>query len=127
MSSAKRLDSLNGAPPKFATSQDLETGGLRSGDTYISKRTSRKPGKINLRAVADALVQEGLDPAAELIRIVKSGTLDAKTQASVLNELLQYTQPKLKAIQMESKVELDEEQLDKRIGELMLKANEPIQ
>ena len=67
------------------------------------------------------------DPPAELIRIVKSGTLDAKTQASVLNELLQYTQPKLKAIQMESKVELDEEQLDKRIGELMLKANEPIQ
>ena len=105
MSSAKRLESLRGSVPKLATPDDLETGGLRGGTTYMAKHSSRKPGNINLRAVADALVQEGLDPAAELIKIIKSGSRDAKTQASVLNNLLEYVQPKLKSVEVKSKVE----------------------
>lgn len=127
MGDAKRLESLNGTEPKIAEPHDLEIGGLRSGNTYIKKRSSKKEGRINLRAVAEVLTDEGLDPASELIRIIRSGTLDAKTQASVLNELLQYTQPKLKAVEVKSKVELDEQQIDNRLAELMSKANEAIQ
>ena len=124
MSDIKRLDSLNGAKPKLATPHDLESGGLVSGTTYIKQRSSKKPGKINLKAVADALALEGLDPAHELIKIIRSGTLDPKTQASVLNELLQYTQPKLKAVEVKSKVELNDDQIDARLTELLTKANE---
>ena len=123
----KRLDSINSSEPKLATPHDLQNGGLRSGDTYIKKRSSKKEGRINLRAVAEVLTEEGLDPASELIRIIRSGTLDAKTQASVLNELLQYTQPKLKAVEVKNKVELNDDQVDARLKELMRKANEVIQ
>ena len=123
MSDIKRLDSLNGAKPKLATPHDLESGGLVSGTTYIKQRSSKKPGKINLKAVADALALEGLD-LHELIKIIRSGTLDPKTQASVLNELLQYTQPKLKAVEVKSKVELNDDQIDARLTELLTKANE---
>ena len=115
----KRLDSINSSEPKLATPHDLQNGGLRSGDTYIKKRSSKKEGRINLRAVAEVLTEEGLDPASELIRIIRSGTLDAKTQASVLNELLQYTQPKLKAVEVKNKVELNDDQVDARLKELM--------
>ena len=127
MSGVKRDESLRGAKPELATPHDTEIPLVRAPNTYIKKRSSKKPGKINLRAVADALTQEGLDPAAELIRIVRSGSLDAKTQASVLNELLQYTQPKLKAVEVKTKVELDDDQIDQRLAELMHKANESIQ
>ena len=124
MSDIKRLESLNGAKPKLATPHDLESGGLLSGTTYIKKRSSKKEGKINLKAVADALALEGLDPTVELIKIIKSGNLDPKTQASVLNELLQFTQPKLKAVEVKSKVELNDDQIDARLAELLNKANE---
>ena len=127
MSDTKRLEELNGSQPKIATPHDLQNGGLRAPNTYIKKRSSKKEGRINLRAVAEVLTDEGLDPASELIRIIRSGTLDAKTQASVLNELLQYTQPKLKAVEVKSKVELNDDQVDARLRELMSKANEIVQ
>ena len=127
MSGVKRNESLRSAKPELATPHDTEIPTVRDCNTYLKKRSSTRPGKINLRAVADVLTQEGLDPAAELIRIIRSGTLDAKTQASVLNELLQYTQPKLKAVEVKSKVELNDDQIDQRLAELMNKANESIQ
>jgi hypothetical protein len=69
--------------------------------------------------VAEALAEEGLDPATELIRIIQAGSLEPKVQASILNELLQYTQPKLKSIEVKGKFELTEEQIDNRIQSLM--------
>jgi hypothetical protein len=48
--------------------------------------------------VAEALAEEGLDPATELIRIIQAGYLEPEVQASILNELLQYTHPSLKAL-----------------------------
>ena len=65
------------------------------------------------------MADEGLDPVTELIRIVRAGSLELTVQASILNELLQYTQPKLKSIEVKGKFELTEEQIDHRIKSLM--------
>lgn len=75
----------------------------------------RKPGerapvgalrtpRLNLRAVSEVLVANGLDPADELAKIVKSGKLDVDIQVRVLSELLQYTQPKLKSVEVKGKL-----------------------
>ena len=102
--------------------------------------------KINLKAVAVALAEEGLDPALEMVRILKAqvpllsragapvmnddGTplmvdaLDADIKLRMLNEMLQYTQPKLKAVEMKvsGALELSSEQLDTRLAALLAKA-----
>lgn len=58
---------------------------------------------MNLKAVAQALIDEGYDPAVELVRIVQSGELPAEVQARFLNELITYYQPKVKAIEISGK------------------------
>ena len=87
MSDIKRLESLNGAKPKLATPHDLESGGLLSGTTYIKKRSSKKEGKITVKAVADALALEGLDTKEELITIITNGSLEPKHKDSVVNRI----------------------------------------
>jgi hypothetical protein len=145
---AARLDELNGAPPRLASSEDLEAAGPRTGYTHPVRKSSgsRHPLKINLMAVSEALVEEGLDPAVEFARILKGRPLvdengeavmdpvtgqqarrydlDADVRVRMLSEILNYTQPKLKAIEvkMSGSLELTSEQLDQRLGALLQKA-----
>ena len=73
-----------------------------------------KPGRINLKAVAEVLAERGLDPTAEIIKILApvddatgertTSQLDPDVQARTWNELLQYTQPKLKSVEIKAKV-----------------------
>lgn len=110
------------------------------------KQAARKEGRLNLLAVADALSLEGLDPAVEMVKILNTkipvttrdglpvldaegkqvyvDAVDPETKLRTLNELLQYTQPKLKAVEMKvsGSLELSEEQLDERISAILEKA-----
>jgi hypothetical protein len=96
--------------------------------------------------VSEALIEEGMDPTLEMIKILKKevavldingkarvnkdGTpmmrsaLDDDTKLRTLNELLQYTQPKLKSVEMKvsGNLELTTEQLDTRLVMLLAKA-----
>ena len=152
-SDATRLAELNGAPPQLATSADLEAAGPRTGDTYMKGRSLDHKrgaidgrGRINLRAVAEACVEEGLDPAVEIVKALKRripkvmsngmpvldengepvyvDAVDQDTKLRTLNELLQYMQPKLKAVEVKlnGNLELSSEQLDQRLGALIAKA-----
>ena len=97
-------------------------------------------------AVSEALVEEGLDPAVEFARILKGRPMfndegkeiidpatgqpvrrydiDADIRARMLSEILQYTQPKLKSVEvkMSGSLELTSEQLDQRLNALLAKA-----
>lgn len=148
-SRATRLADLAGAPPKMATVDDLEAAGANTSSTHarqISASTkAQSPHRINLKAVAEACVDEGLDPAVEItkalnkqIPLFKNGAqvfddnglpvmvhlVDSDTRLRTLNELLQYTQPKLKAVEvkMSGSLELSSEQLDQRLAALLAKA-----
>lgn len=147
-SNATRLDDLAGAPPQLATVQDFVAANPPlTGRTHAKQRASKIPGRINLKAVADALAEEGLDPTTEMIRVLKAkipvtdrqgnpvidlvtgeqrmiDMIDPDTKLRTLNELLQYTQPKLKSVEMKvsGSFELTDEQLDARIAGLMAKA-----
>jgi hypothetical protein len=144
---AHRLAELAGAPPKMATVDDLQAAGADTSSTHarqISAATKGHP-RINLKAVAEACIEEGLDPAVEITRalnkqipLFKNGSqvfddsglpvmvhlVDADTRLRTLNELLQYTQPKLKAVEvkMSGSLELTSEQLDQRLAALLAKA-----
>ena len=156
MKKASRANARNadlaGAPPKLATLDDLEVPTVaKPGRAHASNRSSstKKGGelKINLKAVAEALVDEGYDPAVEIISILKKqipicdvngvpkvdpktklpmmrDALDPDTKLRMLNEMLQYTQPKLKAVEVKlsGHLELTNEQLDSRLGMLFAKA-----
>lgn len=89
--------------------------------------SNSKSGKINLRAVAEVLSDLGLDPAVELVRVVQAGTLPPDIHARILNELLQYTQPKLKSVEVRAKLvatsfDVNDDQA-KRIAQEFLKAS----
>lgn len=146
--SAARLAELNGDAPRLASQQDLEAAGPRTGNTHPVRKSSgaRHPLKINLMAVSEALVEEGLDPAIEFARILRGRPLvddegkpvidpvtgeqarryelDADVRVRMLSEILNYTQPKLKAVEvkMSGSLELTSEQLDQRLGALLQKA-----
>ena len=140
---------LAGAPPKLATMDDLafptsaKTG--RAHPVSKSASTSSAPHRINLRAVAEACIEEGLDPAVEIAKALKATIpmmrngmqvfddngvavmvplLDVDTRMRTLNEFLQYTQPKLKSIEvkMSGTLDLTSEQLDNRLNMLLAKA-----
>lgn len=73
------------------------------------RRTSRQPARINLKAVADVLAERGLDPTEQILGILcptdeegrpLPSSLDPDVQARIWNELLQYTQPKLKSVEV---------------------------
>jgi hypothetical protein len=110
-----------------------------------SASTSSAPHRINLRAVAEACIEEGLDPAVEIAKALKATIpmmrgghqvldnegkavmvplLDVDTRMRTLNEFLQYTQPKLKSIEvkMSGTLDLTSEQLDNRLNMLLAKA-----
>lgn len=151
-SRATRLAELAGAPPRMATAADLEAAGPDTSSTHARQVSHSTKGgavnikhRINLKAVAEACIDEGLDPAVEItkalnkqIPLFKNGAqvfddnglpvmvhlVDADTRLRTLNELLQYTQPKLKAVEvkMTGSLELTSEQLDQRLAALLAKA-----
>lgn len=137
----------------MATVDDLEAAGADTSSTHARQVSySTKGGaaegvrhRINLKQVAEACMDEGLDPATEItkalnkqIPLFKNGAqvfddnglpvmvhlVDADTRLRTLNELLQYTQPKLKAVEvkMSGSLELSSEQLDQRLAALLAKA-----
>lgn len=137
-------------PPELATVQQLTaTPPVWRGRRPDSNRSlSIKPGsqhRINLKMVAEALADEGLDPTTEMIRILKAKVplttrggvpvLDAKGEPVLVNAIdddvrlrtlgamLEYTQPKLKAIEMKlsGHLDLSDEQIDARLHALMAK------
>ena len=143
---AERLAELAGAPPRLASAEDLEAAGPRTGVQHPAQRSSHKPLGINLRAVSEALVEEGLDPAVEFARILRGRPatdpagnplidpatgdqarvyeIDTDVRVRMLSEILQYTQPKLKAVEvkMSGALELSSEQLETRLQALLAKA-----
>jgi len=152
---ATRHADLAGAPPRLATVQDLQgahepdTGHTHARQTSYSTKGGAKADlahRINLKAVAEACIDEGLDPAVEITRalnkqipLFRNGAqvfddnglpvmvhlVDPDTRLRTLNELLQYTQPKLKAVEdkMSGNLELASEQLDARLAALLAKAS----
>tara|TARA_R110000822_G_scaffold12929_1_gene46451 strand:- start:220 stop:684 length:465 start_codon:yes stop_codon:yes gene_type:complete len=144
---AKRLAELAGAPPRMATVDDLQAAGVPHASAHAKQRSSKKPMGINLKAVAEALVDAGMDPAVEIINILQkqvpvrdingkprvdpatkkplmADAIDADTKLRMLNEMLQYTQPKLKSVEMKvsGQLELTNEQLDSRLTMLLSRA-----
>lgn len=79
---------------------------------------------FNLRAVSEALVDEGFDPAKRLIDVLKKGELEADIEARLLMQLLEFTQPKLKAVEVkiDPLATVTEEQMNARIQALLSKA-----
>jgi hypothetical protein len=122
------------------------TTGRRNGGGHAGHTSARRPGGINLRTVAEACLEAGLDPAVEIARalatrvpvldakgrpvldaqgqIVTTGLVDTDTKIRTLTELLQYNQPKLKAVEMKvsGALELSSEELDQRLATLLAKA-----
>jgi len=77
------------------------------------RSTGKRLGRINLRAVAEVLAERGLDPTEAIVNILQPVgedgmplpcKLEPDVQARILNELLQYTQPKLKSVEIKAKV-----------------------
>ena len=60
----------------MASVEDLEAAGPKPSRRYATNRSSstKKGGelRINLKMVSEALIDEGLDPTVEIIRILKS-------------------------------------------------------
>ena len=149
-SASSRKAELAGSPPKLATLADLDMPtAAKTGRTHAKQITSQHKGgdlRINLKAVSAALVDEGFDPAVEITKILKGEVMtddngepvihpitgevmrtyrvDADVRLRMLNEVLQYTQPKLKAVEMKvsGALDLTSEQLDKRLSMLLAKA-----
>lgn len=137
-----RKSSKAGEPPALAAVEGADF----SAPQLDGKRKSRSNTRINLRAVSDVLSDYGMDPAAEMVRILtaeipltaRDGSpvlddkgeplmtpaLDADTRLRFMNELLQYTQPKLKSVdvKIDHTADLTDDQLNKRIGMLLAKA-----
>lgn len=148
---ATRHADLAGAPPQLATVQDLMGANMpASGRIHQSRRSSASHAggvhRINLKAVAEALAEEGMDPTVEILRILKTkiplttrnGTqvlddqqrpimvdaIEPDVKLRTLNSILEYTQPKLKAVEMKvsGHLDLSDEQIDARLAALMAKA-----
>jgi hypothetical protein len=136
-----------GDVPKLATSQDLMgSNPPLTGRTHAGKSRSKVPGTISLRTVAEACVAAGLDPADAIAKALttkvqardRMGTLlfdgdgepvmvdavDPDTRLRTLQSLLEYTQPKLKAVEVKlaGHLELSSDQLDQRLASLLAKA-----
>lgn len=152
-SRASRDPDLVGDVPKLATSQDLlGANPPLTGTSHVRSKAGRAkssqgPGTISLRTVAEACIAAGLDPAEAIAKALTTrvqardrmgqlvydddgrpvliDAVDPDTRLRTLQELLQYTQPKLKAVEvkMSGHLELSSEQLDQRLAALLAKAD----
>lgn len=136
-----------GDVPRMATVQayDPITEGQVASPAQIRHGPGGRAGftKVNLAAVIDVLGSYGMDPAEEIAKALNATkpvlnsrgepVLDPKTgepmvepvmdvadRAKIHMELLQYTRPKLKAVEVQLKEpELTDEQIDRRLERLM--------
>ena len=133
-------------PASFKGQRRQKEGATMRGAGHAGQTSSRTPGRINLKTVAEACADAGLDPAVEIARVLstkvpvldakgkpkvdKEGNpitvdlIDADTKIRTLTELLQYNQPKLKAVEMKvsGSLELSSDELDQRLAALLAKA-----
>lgn len=71
---------------------------------YVNRsKSSKRKTKINLRAVAEVLAARGYDPTEELIDIIETGSLPPEVESRTWLTLLEYTQPKKKAVEITGK------------------------
>lgn len=133
-----------GLAAKAAVKPAKSSRAAASGSEINGVKSAAKTGGFNLRAVADVLAAEGLDPTIEIIKILneqrprtyRNGTpvldengepitepaLDSDTRARVLLELQQYVHPKLKAVEIKmTGPVLSDEQIDARLQHLLSK------
>jgi len=140
--SAKSKRETLGDVPALATVEGADF----SAPQLNGQRRSRSNTRINLRAVGEVLAEYGMDPAAEMVKILTAEepvldtdgapiydedgqpmtrpALDAEMRLRFMNELLQYTQPKLKSVdvKVDHTADLTDEQLERRIALLLAKA-----
>ena len=97
---------------------DLASSGAEIGGTTTGTQTVR----IDLRKVADVLAENGMDPTAEIVKILP--LLEPELKARVMLEMLNYCQPKLKAVEINATVtEMSSEERQKRLMYLLEKVN----
>lgn len=143
---ATRADAaeLAGAPPQLATVAGYAGANDATTNGHARQRAAKQPDRINLRSVAEACIEHGLDPASEIARaltlmvpLVRHGVpvmdehgqpvmvpaVDMDTRLRVAGQLLEYTQPKLKSteVKVSGALELSGDQLDARIAALLSK------
>lgn len=76
--------------------------GARRSELPQTSQVRRSPAKpFNLKGVADVLIDAGLNPAEEILRVMPE--LDPDVKARMMATLLEYIQPKLRAIEMTGK------------------------
>jgi hypothetical protein len=78
-------------------------------ETLSMARASKPPGLVGTspNAVQAALNAMEYDPIAHLIRMATDPAIDPKDQIGIAKELLQYTAPKLKSIEVRGNVGFD--------------------
>ncbi len=92
---------------------------------YESSRVPRdKSGTgFNLKGVIEVLIEEGFDPIAEMVAILKEPEkLDRDTRLKFSNELAKYVHAQRKQVDVSAKVELTDEQADRRLAQLLKQA-----
>ena len=142
---------LAGEPPQLAAVGNVfdepKVGHIYPGQLHrVTDNKSKRGPVLHLKSVIEALQDEGLDPATEIARILRGRPVfddkgqpvvdpmtgdqlfehevDADTRLRTMNSLLEFTQPRLKAVEMKvsGSLELSGDQLDQRIAMLMAKA-----
>lgn len=66
-------------------------------------RSRRNKVGVNLRAVAEVLDEYGMNPAEEVIRLIREDRLDDEMKARLMMEMLEYVQPKLQRTELTGK------------------------
>jgi hypothetical protein len=145
---SRRAQEDDDGAPLMATSDafDVSLAPNRSdGSAGHAGLVKNKKHGINLKTVAEACVEAGLDPAVEIARVLATKVpildnrgkpkmnpdgspmtvdlIDPDTKIRTLTELLQYNQPKLKAVEMKisGTLELSDAELDQRLTALLAK------
>jgi len=95
---------------------------VKQANSAMKTRRGAKAPPVNLRAVAEVLNEYGLNPAVMIVEAVQSGKLDEKTKAGIGLSLIEYLQPKLKAVDHKIETKLTEEQAEAQLKALLAKA-----
>ena len=136
---------LAGMPPRLSTVADYSEHAVPDETVQINgRRSSSRHGRfgMNMQALDEVLSSYGLDPAVELARMLtervpvlaRDGSpvldgdgkpltrpaLDPADHARVASELMQYTRPKLKSVEVTvTQPELTDEQVERRLQALL--------
>jgi len=118
-----------GKPEGYSTAVGVTTDAFSPQLGSHTRNTRGRRGRgMNFKLLADILHEEaalpdGFDLASTIVELLKDPVrLDAKTKLAASLELLQYIEPKKKAIEHHGKVELDDESLRERLQYLLSKA-----